>query len=60
MRSAMPAASQLPGKDPLMWMMPLHLQVNQKPDYDDMMVSPGPPERFSMQIDPSSATSCLT
>ena len=36
-RSAMPAASQLPGKDPLMWMMPLHLQVNQKSDYDDMM-----------------------
>ena len=36
-RSAMPAASQLPGKDPLMWMMPLDLQVNQKSDYDDMM-----------------------
>ena len=33
-RSAMRAASQLPGKGPLMWMMPLHLQVNQKSDYD--------------------------
>ena len=31
MRSAMRAASQLP----LMWMMPLHLHVNQKSDYDD-------------------------
>ena len=29
--SAMRAASQLPGKGPLMWMMPLHL--NQKSDY---------------------------
>ena len=34
-RSAMRAASQLPGKGPLMWMMPLHLHVNQKSDYDD-------------------------
>ena len=34
MRSAMRAASQLPGKGPLMWMMPLHLHVNQKSDYD--------------------------
>ena len=32
-RSAMRAASQLPGKGPLMWMMPLHLQVNKKSDY---------------------------
>ena len=31
----MRAASQLPGKGPLMWMMPLHLHVNQKSDYDD-------------------------
>ena len=31
MRSAMLAVSQLP----LIWMMPLHLQVNQKIDYDD-------------------------
>ena len=36
-RSAMRAASQLPGRVPLMWMMPLHLHVNQKSDYDDMM-----------------------
>ena len=34
-RSAMRAASQLPGKGPLMWLMPLHLHVNQKSDYDD-------------------------
>ena len=37
-RSAMCAASQLPGKFPLMWMMPLHLHVNQKSDYDMMMI----------------------
>ena len=30
------AASQLPGRDPLMWMMPLHLHVNQKSDCDIM------------------------
>ena len=35
-RSAMRAASQLPGKGPLMWMMPLHLHLNQKSDYDDI------------------------
>ena len=37
-RYAMPAASQLPGRGPLMWMMPLHLMplhLNQKSDYDD-------------------------
>ena len=36
MRSAMHAASQLPGKGPndVMWMMPLHLHVNQKSDFD--------------------------
>ena len=34
-RSAMRAASQSPGRGPLMWMMPLHLHVNQKSDYDD-------------------------
>ena len=34
-RSAMRAACQLPGRGPLMWMIPLHLQVNQKSDYDD-------------------------
>ena len=33
-RSAMHAASQLPGRGPLMWMMPLHLHVNKKSDYD--------------------------
>ena len=32
-RSAMHAASQLPGRGPLMWMMPLHL--NQISDYGD-------------------------
>ena len=47
MRSAMRAASQLPGRGPtdvddalqggpLMWMMPLH--IYQKSDYDDMMI----------------------
>ena len=34
MRSAMRAASQLPGKGPTDVMMPLHLHVNQKSDYD--------------------------
>ena len=34
-RSAMHAANQLPGRGPLFWMMPLH--VNQKSDYDMMM-----------------------
>ena len=38
MRSAMRAVSQLPGKGPLMWMMPLHLHINQKSDYDMMMM----------------------
>ena len=38
MRSAMHLASQLPGRGPLMWMMPLHLHVNQKSDYDMMMM----------------------
>ena len=33
-RSAMLAPSQLPIRGPLMWMMPLHLHVNQKSDYD--------------------------
>ena len=35
MRSAMRAASQLSGRGPLMWMLPLYLHVNQKSDYDD-------------------------
>ena len=34
-RSAIHAASQLPGKGPLMWMMPLYLRARQKSDYDD-------------------------
>ena len=39
-RSAMRAASQLPGKGPLMWeMIPLHLHVNKKSDYDMMILS---------------------
>ena len=38
-RSAMRAASQLPGRGPLMWMMPLHLHVNKKSDYDDYDVA---------------------
>ena len=33
-RSSMHAASQLPGRGPLMWMMPLHLHISQKSDYD--------------------------
>ena len=33
-RSAMPAASQLSGRGPLMWMLPLSLHVNQKSNYD--------------------------
>ena len=37
-RSAMCADSQLPGRGPLMWMMPLHLHVNQKSDYNDMIL----------------------
>ena len=35
MRYAMHAASQLPGRGPTVRMMPLHLHVNQKSDYDD-------------------------
>ena len=35
MRSAVRAASQLPGRGSLMWMMPLPLHVNQKHDDDD-------------------------
>ena len=34
MRSAMPAARQLPRRGSLMWMMPLY--ANQKSDYDDI------------------------
>ena len=33
-RSAMRAASQLSGRGPLMWKLPLYLHVNQKSDYD--------------------------
>ena len=36
-RSAMRAASQLSGRGPLMWMLPLYPHVNQKSDYDDDM-----------------------
>ena len=35
MRSDMLAASLLPGRGSLKWMMHLHLLVNQKSDYDD-------------------------
>ena len=35
MRSAMRAASQLPGRGPLLWIWPLYLHVNQKCDDDD-------------------------
>ena len=35
MRSAMRAASQLPGRGPLMWMLSLYLRVNQKSNDDD-------------------------
>ena len=34
-RSAMCAASQLPGRGPLMWMLPLYLHVNQSEKSDD-------------------------
>ena len=34
-RSAMRAASQLPGRGPLLWIWPLYLHVNQKSDDDD-------------------------
>ena len=34
-RSAMHATSQLPGSDPLMWILPLYLHVNQISDDDD-------------------------
>ena len=33
-RSALHAASQLPGRDPLLWIWPLSLHVNQKSDDD--------------------------
>ena len=32
----MRAASQLPGMEPLMWILPLYLHVNQKSDDDDV------------------------
>ena len=34
-RSAMHATSQLPGRGPLTWMLPLYLHVNQKSGDDD-------------------------
>ena len=34
-RSAMHAASQLPGRGPLLWIWPLYLQVDKKSDDDD-------------------------
>ena len=34
-RPAMHAASQLPGRGTMMWMLPLYLHVNQKSDDDD-------------------------
>ena len=37
-RSAMCIASQLSGRGPLMWMLPLYLHLNQKSDYDYMMI----------------------
>ena len=36
-RSAMLQLASYLERGPLMWMMPLHLHVNQKSDYDDMM-----------------------
>ena len=41
MRSAMCAASQLSGRGPLVWMLPLYLHVNQKSDYDDVLIYRG-------------------
>ena len=37
MRSAMHAASQLPGRGPIvvLWIWPLYLHINQKSDDDD-------------------------
>ena len=35
MRSAMHAASQMPGRGPLLWIWPLYLHVNQKSSDDD-------------------------
>ena len=35
MRSAMRAASQLPGRGPVLWILPLYLHVNPKSDDDD-------------------------
>ena len=35
-RSAMHAASPLPGRGPLLWILPLYLHVNQKSDDDDV------------------------
>ena len=41
-RSVMRAVSQLPGRGPLMRMLPLHLHVNQKADDDGDDRQPGP------------------
>ena len=37
-KRAMPAASQLSGRGPTGVMLPLYLHVNQKSDYDDIML----------------------
>ena len=34
-RSAIPAASQLPGRGPVMWMLPLYLHIKKKSVDDD-------------------------
>ena len=41
LRSAMPAASQLPGRGPLIWMLPLYLLINKKSGDDDDPVGVG-------------------
>ena len=48
MRSAMHAASQLPGRGPTDVDDALHLHVNQKSDYDMMMILFIPVNNFSV------------
>ena len=46
----MRAASQLSGRAPLVWMLPLYLHVYQKSDYDDDIL--GTFHQFLTQISP--------
>ena len=58
MRSALHAASQLPGRGPLIWMMALHLHVSQKSKYDDDDCAL--PGRVAQSVTCLATDACLT